>query len=139
MAEGYAGKDFLLKLGASQGVGTTPYVTVGGMRSTGLSLSVNGIDVTNKSNMPWQTLIEGGTRKMSVSADGVWNDDATLADMQTLAMIGAIRNFQIVTGEGDTWTGTFQIQKFDRQGPHDKEETWSLSLESSGAVTFTAG
>lgn len=139
MAEGYAGKDFLIRLGASQGVGTTPYVTIGGMRSTSMSLTVNGIDVTNKSNMPWRTLIEGGIQSMDLSADGVWNDDATLADMQALAMQGRIRNLQIVSGEGDTWTGSFQVQKFDRAGPHDKEETWSITLASSGPVVFTAG
>lgn len=141
MPDGYAGKDFLLKLGASNGTGLAPYVTIGGMRSNSLKINTAGIDVTNKSNAPWQTLIEGGIKSMAVDGDGVWNNDTALQAVLAAALstTGTILNFQIVCADGDTFTGKFQIQSFDRTGPHDKEETFSISLASSGAITFTAG
>lgn len=139
MAEGYQGKDFLLQLGATAGTGTTPYATVAGMRSTSLSLNNEMIDVTNKDNVPWRTLIEGGVQSMSVSLAGVFKDHATLQDMMTIAFAGGIRNFKLISGEGDSFTGAFKLSKLERAGEYNKEETYSISLESSGAITFTEG
>ncbi|UOF83012.1 phage tail tube protein [Caudoviricetes sp.] len=137
MAEGYTGVSMLLKLGASDGTGTTPYVTIGGFRSTDCSLNNAKIDVTNKDNMPWQTLIAGGVQNFSISGDGVVNSNAVAKKIRELAFSGAIVNFQLAFGNGDTIAGAFKISKFDRKGPHDKEETFSISLESSGTVTQT--
>lgn len=141
MPDGYAGKDFLLKLGASNGTGLAPYVTVGGFRSNTLKINASGIDVTNKSNASWQTLIEGGIKNVAVDGDGVWNNDTAAQALLAaiLSAAGTILNFQIVCADGDTFTGKFQVQSFQRTGPHDKEETFSISLASSGAIAFVAG
>lgn len=140
MPEGYAGKDFLLKIGASNGTGTTPYVTVGGMRGNSLSFGVEMIDVTNKGNMPWRTQIAGGVKSLSISGDGVWNNDPALqATLDSTIITGVLLNWQVVCGDGDTYTFAGIVTKFERTGPHDKEETFSVSIESSGAVTKTNG
>ncbi len=135
MADGYLGVDFLVKLG--DGAGSEVFTAIGGMRSTGGSINNEMIDVTNKDNMPWRTQLEGGIKSMSLSLSGVFNSDATLQTMMALAMSGALRHFQLVTGNLDVYAGTFKITKCDRAGEHNGEETYSISLESSGEVTYT--
>ncbi len=138
MAEGFLGVDFLVKLSGGE-VDPTPetWATIGGMRSTGGSINNEMIDVTNKDNMPWRTQIEGGIKSMSLTLGGVFNNQATLRTAMELAMSGLIKRYQLVTGNGDTYEGSFKITKCDRTGEHSGEETYSLSLESSGEVVFT--
>lgn len=138
-ANGYKGSDLLLKLGASLGTSTASYTTVAGGRTNSLSINNDMIDVTSKDNIPWRTLIEGGVQSFSTSISGVFNSDQSLADMMTLSMGGFIRNFQIVTGLGDTFTGKFKISKCERSGEYKGEETYTISLESSGAIAYVRG
>ncbi len=135
MAEGFLGQDFLLKLGNM--ADPEVFAVVGGMRSTAGSLNNEIIDVTNKDNMPWRTQIEGGIKSMSASLSGVFNAQAQLNTMMTIFMSGAIRNYQLESGGGDVYEGAFKITKLDRAGEHGGEETYSITMESSGEVTFT--
>jgi TP901-1 family phage major tail protein len=50
-------------------------------------------------------------------------------------MAGTIRNWQIVVPGDATYTGPFQITQLEAQGPHDKEVTFSISLESGGVIS----
>lgn len=136
---GYKGSDMLLKLGASLGTSTASYTTVAGGRTNSLSINNDMIDVTSKDNIPWRTLIEGGVQSFSTTIAGAFNSDQSLADIMTLAMSGAIRNYQIITGLGDTFTGKFKISKCERAGEYKGEETYNISLENSGPIVYTRG
>lgn len=138
-AAGYQGKDFLLKLGASVGAGTAPYAIVAGMRATSLAINNDMIDVTSKSSMPWRTLIAGGVQSVSLSASGVFSSDSSLSDIMTLAMSGALANYQILTGKGDTFSGIFKMSKLERNGEYKGEEQYSITLESSGVISYVLG
>lgn len=135
MTEGYLGVDFLVKLGDA--AMSEVFTAIGGMRSTGGSINNEMIDVTNKDNMPWRTQLAGGIKSMSLSLSGVFNDEATLQAMMAIAMSGELRHYQLVSGNLDVYAGTFKVTKCDRAGEHNGEETYSLSLESSGEVTYT--
>lgn len=132
------GKDWLLQIG--NGAGSESFTTIGGLRSTQLSFSAEGIDITNQGSAQWKTLLDGaGIRSMSVSGSGVFTDSATEAQFRTDALAQTIRNFKILNYEtGDYFLGAFKITGFENSGEYNNELTWSVSLESSGAVTFTA-
>lgn len=131
----FLGKSFVLQVGD---VATpTNFQTVGAMRSTSLSINNEAIDVTDKDVMPWRELLEGGIRSLDATLEGIVSDSSTLATLRSAVMTGQIRHCKIVSALGDTWTGKFQIQTCERTGPHDKEETYSIKLASSGVITYT--
>ena len=45
---------------------------------------------------------------------------------------------KIESGLGDVWQGTFAIPSVERSGEYNKEENFSITLESAGAITYTA-
>ena len=51
---------------------------------------------------------------------------------------GTIRNWQIVVPDFGIIEGAFQISSLDFSGRHDGEVSFELTLESAGALTFTA-
>jgi TP901-1 family phage major tail protein len=131
----YLGKNFLVQVGD---VATpTNFVTVAAMRATQMSLNNEAIDTTEKDVMPWRELMEGGIRSIDLTLSGPMTNGASLTTMRTAASTGQIRYFKIISGLGDQWVGQFQVQSLERNGDHDKEETYSMKLASSGAVTYT--
>ena len=137
------GSAFLLKDNATG----TP-ATIGGLRST--SMTVNGeiVDITTKDSSTMVTsggdkgreiLSAGGIRSLSISASGVFLDGATDENVRDAAFKGELNAYQLVFGNGDTVDGTFAITSYERAGEFNGEETFSLTLESSGVITFTAG
>ena len=75
---------------------------------------------------------------MSLSANGVFTDSAAEETVRSQAAANSINNYQIVSGNGDKWQGAFLITSYQRSGNHNDDEQFSISLESSGAITFTA-
>lgn len=132
----YNGDLFLIKLGNEDGPPET-FTTIACMRSTSLSLNNEQIDVTSKCDTPWRELIEGGIRSMSLSLSGIFNDDATIDSINDIALAGTIKNYEIVSERGDSYTGAFQISSFERSGEYNDAEQYSVSLESSGTITHT--
>ena len=51
---------------------------------------------------------------------------------------GAVKTYQIAIPDFGTIEGAFQIVSLEFAGEHNGEVTYELSLESAGALTFTA-
>lgn len=136
MATKYAGRNFLLKSG--DGGGTEVFTTVGNMRTTSLSINNEMIDVTDKDGGQFREALAGGIKSLSISADGVLSSDSIIARMiaKSLATDGTDKsNYKIVMGTG-TFTGAFFLTKFEASGAYNGEQTYTLSLESSGVITY---
>lgn len=135
-AEG--GKDLLLKKEDPGNLGT--FITVAGLRSKSISINNEAIDVTeHASNQFREILDECGIRSFSMSGSGVWTNAATLKEAITDALAGTLIKYQIVdtfTG-GLTFEGLFKMTSLERAGEYNAEQTFSLSLESSGEITVT--
>ncbi len=136
------GSLFLLKVG--DGGGTEVFTTVAGIRATSLTINNATVDVTTKDSAGMRELLAGGgIQSMSLSANGVFTD-ATVEEMvRGYAAANSINNYEIYSGgdgsSGDKWEGAFIITSYGRSGDFNNEESFTISLESSGAVTFTAG
>ena len=131
------GRAFLLKRGDGQT--SEAFTTVAGMRSTSLSIDGEAVDVTNKSSDGWRELLAGaGTSSVDVSGGGVFTDSVAEIALQTACMAKTIGNFEIVFESGDKFAGAFQVTKVEYTGDHNAERQYSVSLMSSGPITFTA-
>lgn len=135
------GSSFLLKENSTG----TP-ATVGGLRSTSMSINGEMVDITNKDSNAFissgndkarDLLQGGGVRSMSLTASGVFTDSSTENLVRGFAFDGAIQNYDLVFSDGSKIAGAFLITSYERAGEYNGEETYSLTLESSNTITYT--
>ncbi|WP_038361423.1 phage major tail protein, TP901-1 family [Bosea sp. UNC402CLCol] len=130
------GKDLLLK--AADGEGS--FTTVAGLRARQIAFNAETVDVTHaESAGRWRELLEGaGVRRASISGSGIFKDAASDALVRQTFFDGAIRDWQVVVPDFGTVAGPFQLTSLEYRGDHAAEVTFDLSLESAGALAFTA-
>lgn len=130
-----AGKDFLLSIG--DGAGSEAFTVIGGLRSSSISLNNEAIDVTNQGSSQWTELLAGaGIKKVSISGSGIFESTSTETQMLTDHLAGTLRDFKLADGVG-TFAGAFKITKMERKGDYKGSQDWSISLEGSGAITYS--
>ena len=127
------GSAFLLKVG--NGAAPIAYATVAGMRTTQLSVNGEGVVVTTKDSGGWRQLLSGaGVRSVSVSGAGVFTGSAAEARVKGNALSGVLDDYRLTFEGGETMTGKFLVTRLDYAGDFNGERSYTLSLESSGAV-----
>ena len=129
------GKDLLLKI-----YDGTAYVTVAGLRSRRIAFNAEIVDVTHAESADrWRELLAGaGVRRASLSGRGLFKDAASDALVRQAFFDGAISACRIVIPDFGNIDGAFQIVALEFSGEHNGEVTFDLTLESAGALTFTA-
>ena len=138
------GLDLLLKIDIS---GT--YTTVGGLRSTSITMNEESVDATSKDSLGSRTLLAGGgVQSVSISGSGIFTDTAAEVAVRTAyagqanttngstGQTAAFKNFQVIVPDLGTFTGAFQITSLEYAGEYNGEATYSISLESSAFITF---
>ena len=78
-----------------------------------------------------------GIRSMSISASGVFTDSAGENNIRGAAFTGSSVNYDLVFGDESTVKGAFIVTSYERAGEYNGEETFSVSLESNGTMTYT--
>jgi TP901-1 family phage major tail protein len=114
--------------------------TIGGLRSSSLTINEETVDVTNKdSSGNRELLADGGILSMSISGSGVFTDSTAEQSFRSAA-VGAttFQTFTFVIPDLGSYAGTFQVTSLEYAGEYNGEATYSFSLESSGAITFSA-
>jgi TP901-1 family phage major tail protein len=131
------GSDMLLKMDVN---GSGSYTTIGGIQGQRLSSKNPDVDVTNQGspNKKRELLAGASVRSMSVSGSGTLNDAAPTPTLVSVYEAGTIRNWQIYVPGVGTWQGAFQITSLEINGPHEKDITFDIALESADSWTFTA-
>lgn len=133
------GLDMLIKV-SDDGTSGGTLNTVGGIRSTSFSLGAEQVDTTTAdSTNRFRELLEGaGVRSVSVSGSGVFKDDAVDEDLRGHFVAGTHAYIQLTIPNFYTIAGEFHIGSLEYSGDHDGEVAFSISLESSGDMTFAA-
>ena len=127
------GSAFLLKVG--DGGSPVAYQTVAGMRTTAVSINGDAVVVTHKGSGGWRELLGGaGVRHVSVSGAGVFTGSAAEVRLRGNALSGAIDDCELSFESGEKLRGRFLVTRLDYAGDFNGERTYTLSLESSGAV-----
>lgn len=127
------GATFLLKIG--DGASPVSYQTVAGMKTTQMTINGDTVVVTNKSSGGWRDLLSGaGTRSVSVSASGIFLGSEAESLIRGHALAGTINDFELSFEGGERFLGRFLVQRLDYSGDFNGERTYTLQLESSGAV-----
>jgi TP901-1 family phage major tail protein len=129
------GKDLLVKIYDGAG-----FVTVAGLRSRRLAFNAELVDITHaESANRWRELLSGaGVKRAAISGRGLFKDASSDALVRQAFFDGAVNNAQVIVPDFGTIEGLFQISSLEFSGEHNGEVTFDLSLESAGALTFTA-
>ena len=129
------GKDLLLKI-----FDGSTYVTVAGLRSRKIAFNAETVDITHAESVDrWRELLAGaGVRRASLSGRGLFKDAASDALVRQMFFDGTINACRIVVPDFGTIDGPFQIVGLEFSGEHNGEVTFDVSLESAGALAFTA-
>lgn len=116
----------------------TPTEIVGQMEAT---LTMNGtpIDISNKSNGDFITLLDGEISSQQIVLAGtiVYNDDANFEAMRAEAFTGTQDDYTITYPSGESYTGKFVPSGISDALPHGDKVTTTFTLSSSGVVTRT--
>ena len=127
------GSAFLLKIG--DGAGPPTYSTVAGLKTTQLSINGEVVVITNKSSAGWRELLpNAGVRSVSVSGAGVFTGSAAETRLKANALAGTIDDYQLSFESGERLQGKFLLTRLDYAGDFNGERSYTLALESSGAV-----
>ena len=116
------------------------FVTVAGLRTRSLGFNAEAVDITHQeSSGQWRELLAGaGVRSARASGAGIFKDAASDELIRQVFFDGIIRNWQILIPDFGVVEGAFQIASFELTGRHDGEVSFEMSLESAGALSFTA-
>lgn len=134
-----AGRTLLLKIGdgASPSEGFT---TVAGLKAKQFQLNAEAVDATHaESAGQWRELLAGaGVRSASLSGNGIFRDQASDEAVRAAFFNALNRNWQIVVPDFGTLEGPFQITALEYAGSHDGAVTFTITLQSAGAISWTA-
>lgn len=128
------GRSLLLKDGLL--VGAT---VIAAMRTTSFRIQGESVDVTDKdSPSQHRELLAGaGVTSVSISAAGLLVGSTQSQTLVTRALTRTVNDYRLEFDNGDVITGQFQLVNFEVAGDYNREQTYALTLESAGELTFT--
>jgi len=117
------GSAFLLKIG--DGESPVGYSTIAGLRTTQLSVNGEPVAITSKDSGGWRQLLSGA---------GVFTGSDAETRIKNHALGGIIDAYELSFEGGEKMQGDFLVTRLDYSGDYNGERSYTLSLESSGAV-----
>lgn len=114
-------------------------VVIAGLRENSVSFDGSPVNTTSKEDSGFRTLGDfSGEKSFDLSASGVLKDDV----LQDLAMTHnstlLLTDVTVDFADGATISGDVFLASAEFAGAHDGENTYTVSLQSSGAWTYTA-
>lgn len=119
---------------------TAAYATVAGVRTRSIAFNQEIVDVTNSSSTGnWRELLQGaGVRSAAFSGAGVLDTGASASELYDAFNKRELRDCRITVPGFGTFEGRFAITSLSFSGEHHQQVDFDISLESAGAITFTA-
>ena len=84
------------------------------------------------------TTPRGGIQSLTISGSGVFTDSTSEQQLRTSVGESVFNTYDFVIPDLGTYSGSFQVTSLEFAGEYNGEATYSVTLESSGAVTFAA-
>lgn len=113
---------------------------IAGLRETSATANNEPVNITGKDDNGYRTMADfSGVESIDITATGVWKDDV----MRSIAFGGTsesklLTDITLDWGDGATLSGDFWFASYESAGNQDGEETYNVSLQSSGEWTYTA-
>ena len=132
------GRDLLLKIG--DGLDPESFTALGAARTTGMTLNNQLVDATNIAAAGMQSFIaDAGMQSLQLRLEGLFKDSAAEERLRAAAFNRTAPNFELQFPNGDKYAAAFAVQEYARTGAYDGLEAFSVTLQRSGAGSFTTG
>ncbi len=129
------GSAFLLKIG--DGALPINYTTIAGLRATTLAINASPVDVTTKTSGGWSEILSGaGLKSVTLTGSGIFMNSAAELRARNNALSSVVDDYAVMFETSDTLRGRFFITKLDFAGDYNGERTYTMTLQSTGAVSF---
>lgn len=115
--------------------------TLAGVRTRGMTVTNDYVDVTSDDDAGWRTLLaDPGVRSVEVTIGGITTDEVLLAAMMeasvtTGTLVGNLPSSLTTPG---SMSGEYLVSSFEQSGNHDGEVEFTATFMSTGEVTYTA-
>jgi len=112
-------------------------VLVAGARSDSITINNEPIDVTDKGDDGWRTLLDDASvRSVEMTVSGLVSGDSLIAKAlgPTNSLFG---EYEIEIQGIGTAAGQFFFSSIDIQAPHDDAAEFTATIMSSGEITWT--
>lgn len=131
------GRSFLVQMD----IAATP-TTIGGATSGGIAINNEPIDASNKDSDGWRELLATGKRSADVTLSGVNLDDSTIGQVRSDMLAQVMGDFTVVVpgtagGSAGSYTLSGVMTSLEEAGEEGGAVTYNVSIQSSGAVSFT--
>ena len=130
----FVGRKAILSMGS-------PLVAVGALRTKTMSIANEAIDVTSDDDAGFRKLLQDpGTKTLDISIEGVVKDIASFNALMALAVSGTdvMENVSLLFPAIGTIAGEFVISGLEIGAPYNEAATFSATLQSAGAYTYTS-
>lgn len=113
------------------------YKTVGGLRTSSFSMTLDEVDISHHGSNQWKNLKSGaGMRQVAVSGEGVYNDATNFRAMEASALANTLVGLAFLDLDGGRiYSANFKINSIEHSGEYDGESSYSISANSSGSVS----
>ena len=113
--------------------GSTPIAAI---RTRTVSINNEPVDITSDDDNGFRTLLQDpGTKTLDLSIEGVAKDPTLLTSVMSTTDI--TETLSILFPTIGTIAGDFVVASFEVAAPYNEAATFTASLQSSGAFTFT--
>lgn len=107
-------------------------------RNNSFSINHTTVDVTTKLDDGWTAILSGGgVTTLETSVSGVFLNTPYDKKLRSHGVTGEQFEAEIVVGNGDKFAGTFIATKMTIGGEYNGAESYDLSLQNVGAITYT--
>lgn len=107
---------------------------LGGVRTKGLELNGEPVDVTSDEDGGWRVLLtEPGENQVNITVSGVTKSDVLKTDWFTGNRTRAVA---LDYPDGGTVSGTFYLATYTETGNYNDAVTFDATLQSSGPVSY---
>lgn len=114
-------------------------IALAGIKEKSFSINNESIDITSDDDAGWRKLLSTqGVSSIEISGSGVVYDNAfrKLALLEGVAT-PMLTDIELEFPDGDTLAGDFFLSTYEESGSTADQVTFSITLMSSGAPTFT--
>lgn len=117
--------------------------TLVGIRTRGLAISAEPVDVTTDDDTGERTLLpDPGVRSAEISVAGITSDEVLIAEILSgisgRTLTSAVVNLPSTLAVPGTITFDAFISSFEITGEHDGAVEFTATLMSAGAITYVA-
>jgi TP901-1 family phage major tail protein len=132
MSTGFSGRAFVFDWDST---------TLVGVRTKGMNVANEYVDVTTDDDNGWRCLLEDpATRAVEMTVGGIVKDEVLLAAIMNASMTKDTLSAELPTSlaTAGTMAGNFLVSSYESNGTHDGAVEFSATFLSTGAVTYTA-